>query len=600
MSLEGESEQTNPEAPVVAKQKARDPEVEAAARVFQMLLKGIKNIGIYRHAENRYPEYLEPAHRLLTQFLEEHESLPLRLEPFSLKYRGQPIYEDEDRENLTYKFYRDGVRYLIFRRGIPVEELLNFVLLAMERFNERLLFQEDMVTRLWKQDLRYIEHIVVEGFGFGDMSEEEVEIEVEKIIGFLKQQLAAHGDDVARFARLSVEDLELRLDDVEQIRGGVVSGRTATPQDRSRTQDELIYEQKKRTFAKMVLILFQILELEARTEDYEMLNEAFTQVLDSLLVSEDIRGAVALLLRFGAIRQRQLAPERAEMVESLEESIRARMLEPQRLQSVANYLTLSRELDVDAVQTYLEACGEAEIPHLLDMLVSIERPDARKILIEVLARVGKDKVGTFAAELANNSSNVVRDMLEIIHLISPPGKLGYIAKTLEHPNLVIRLEGLKQFAKSKEPESLRYLEKAAQDSDIQMRIGAYRALAQRNPKRAADFFVRLMRAESFSARDHREKLTVATALGETRQDTALQFFDQVFSQKSNLFQRSKLQEMKNLAIVGLAAFKDVRAFKILAREVQNRSNGKEVMQAAHKAALRLREELESGRKEARE
>jgi hypothetical protein len=109
-----------------------------------------------------------------------------------------------------------------------------------------------------------------------------------------------------------------------------------------------------------------------------------------------------------------------------------------------------------------------------------------------------------------------------------------------------------------------------------------------------------MRAESFSARDHREKLTVATALGETRQDTALQFFDQVFSQKSNLFQRSKLQEMKNLAIVGLAAFKDVRAFKILAREVQNRSNGKEVMQSAHKAALRLREELESGRKEARE
>lgn len=598
--MAGELEQTNPEAESASLQAPpgqphADPDVAAAAQVFRLLLKGIKNIGIYKHAESRYGEYLQPAYAAMTQFLEEHESLPLRLEPFSLKYRGEPIYEDEDRENLTYKFYRDGVRYLIFRHGLPEEELLNFVLLAMERFNDRVLFQEDMVTRLWKQDLRYIEHIVVEGFGFGDMSEEEVEIEVEQIIGYLKQQLAANGNDIARFARLSVEDLELKLDEVEQVRGGVVSGRTANAQDRVRVQDELLHEQKKRVFAKMVLILFQVLELECQREDYDMMSEAFTQVLDSLLVSEDIRGAVALLIRFKSILGRPLPPDRKVMIEELAHSMRSRMLEPQRLTSLGNYMMLARNLDEEAVQTYLEACTEEEIPHLLEMLMGMERQEARKILIDVLARVGRKQVAIFAGELQSNSSNVVRDMLEIINRINPPSKLGYIAKTLEHENLMIRLEGLKQFAKSKEPEALRYLERAAQDSDIQMRLGAYRAMAQRSPKRASDFFIRIMRSEGYLGRDQREKVTVATALGETKQAEALKFFDGIFSQKASLFSKGKLQEMKHMAIVGLAAYGDIYAFKILAREVQNRANGKEVMQAAQKAALRLRTDLEARR-----
>ena len=564
---------------------------QAAVHAFQLLLKGIKNIGIYRHAESRFPEYLTPAHEAFTAILEEENVLPFKVGPYNLEYKKHVIYQDDDRENLTYKFYRDGLRYLIFRRGLPLEELLRFTMLAISKFSQAELFQEDMITRLWKEDLMCIEHVVVEGFGFGDLTEEQVEIEVEKIIGYLRNQLAASGSDITRFARLSADDLELELNEIEQVRGGIVSGRTASAEDKTLVQEELFHEIKSRVFAKMVLILFQVLELEATAEDGEIMLDAITQVLDTLLISEDIKGAVALLQRFEQIASRPLPPERSEMIRELGTGFKRRMVESSRLDAVASYLALNKSLDAGAVMAYLDVCTDEQLIPLVDMLASMERIDARRLLVDVLAKKGKRHVDVFARRLDNNSSQVVKDMLTIIDRIDPPGKVKLFAKCLEHPNITIRLEGLKVLAKTKDEVAMRYIERAMRDSDLQMRLGAYRALATRNPQRAAPLFVKVMQGDDFMSKDGRERTTIATALGETRTQLALDYFASLFAPKGTLFNRGRVNDYKLLSIVGLAQIKSVAAFKVLAREVQNRNNSKEVMQAAHKAAVRLKTEI---------
>lgn len=570
---------------------------QEASNFLFLLLKGIKNIGIYRHAENRFLEFIQPAYNVLEGFLSTREVLPLKLGPYTLHYKKAVIYEDQAKENLTYKFYRDGLRYLVFRAGIPPEELLRFVMLTIGDVTDDALFQEDMITRLWKEDFHFIEHVVVEGFGFGDLSEEEVEVEVEKIIGYLRKQLSASSEDITRFARLSAEDLELELNDLEQVRGGIVSGRPATDDDKTHVQEELYFEEKNRLFAKMVLILFQILELECADEDYDMLLESFTQVLDTLLVSEDVKGAVALLQRFDTIASRPLPGQRMQLVKRLQEAFLRRMVEPQRLDSVGQYLALNRSLDEAAVRTYLKTCGEDEIVPLVEMLARMERPEARNILIDVLAAIGANHVEVFARRLDHNSSNVVKDMLAIIHRINPDNKISLLARCLDHPNIMIRLEGLKAMAKSDDDVALRFIEKAMQDADLQLRLGAYRALAQKSPARAAPVFVKRMQSDEYLNLDQRERIAVATALGETRTQVALDFLASVFDQSGGLFARNRVSELKAMAIVGLAAMRNVPAFKVLAREVQNKKNGKEIMQAAHKAALRLKEQLEAQRVE---
>jgi hypothetical protein len=567
---------------------------QLAANVFALLLKGIKNIGIYRHAESRYQEYLEPAHKALTEFLEAEGLLPLKLTPYTLEYKKHVIYEDQDKENLTYKFYRDGMRFLLFREGLPIEELLRFVLLAMEKQSESALFQEDMITRLWKEELTSIEYVVMEGFGFGDVSEEEVEIEVEKIVGYLRKQLAANSRDITRFARLSAEDLELELTDIEQVRGGIISGRTASPQDHAWVQEEIYQEEKKRLFAKMVLILFQILEYESTNEDFDMICDAFVQILDTLLLTEDVRGSVALLHRFERVLQNPENQARAPVIGRIRDTLKRRMVEPQRLDAVGRYIMLSKKLDEEAVKEYLSVCGDEELIPLTDMLATMERAEGRRILIDVLCVLGSNHAEVFARRLDHNSSNVVRDMLTIILKIDPPDKLKMFAKCLEHPNIMIRLEGLKILAKSPEEGALRHIEVATKDKELQMRLGAYRALALRNSARATPVLIKLMHSEEYAAMEQREKIAIATALGETHTKEALAFLSGVFDAKSTIFSRAKTNDMKMMAIVGLTAIRTVEAFKVLAAQVQNRVNSKDVMEAAHKAALRLKTELQGG------
>lgn len=571
--------------------EADEESAQEAAQIFMLILKGIKNINIYRHAQSRYHEYLEPAHQLLTKFLEREHLMPLKLTPYTLEYKKRIIYEDQDKENLVYKFYRDGMRFLIFREGLPIDELLRFLLLAFDAQTDVALFHEDMITRLWKESFSSIEYVVVEGFEFGDLSPEQVEIEVERVVSYLRAQLAATSEDITRFARLDIEDLALELSDIDQVRGGIISGRPAKAEDKQWVQDEIYLEEKKRLFAKMVLILFQILERDCRDSDLGSMSESFSQVLDSLLVSEDVRGAVAVLHRFDKISQKPGPEAQKGLVRRIRDTFAKRMAEPERLQSVGQYLALAKNLDELAVKAYLSVVQVEQISLLIDMLENMERNEGRRVLIDVLAELGKTKVSLFAERLDHKSSNVVRDMLAIIDRIDPTNKLDLYAKCLDHPNIMIRLEALKVIARAPGERAVKYLEKAAGDEDLQLRMQAYRTLAVRSSARAVELFKKLMKENNFGERDKREQLAIVVSLGETRIDEALAFLSSVFESKGGLFSRAKNNDLKLLAIRGLLAMRTLEAFQVLAREVQNRNNSKEVLENAHKAALRLKAEL---------
>jgi hypothetical protein len=565
---------------------------QQAGEIFFHLLKGLKNIGIYRHNHGRYGEYLEPAFVALTDFLKEWHNLPLKLGPYTLEYNKQVIYEEHSKENLSYRFYRDGMRFLIFREGIELEELLRFVLLTIEGQEDNSNQHEDMITRLWKESFQFIEYVVVEGFAFGELSQDQVEIEVEKIVGYLRNQLAANSDDITRFARLNLEDLELELNDVEQVRGNIISGRPASSDDKQWVQDELYNEEKNRLFAKMVLILFQILERDCASQDFEMISESFSQVLDTLILSEDVRGSVAVLQRLDQMQGKEgLDSVQKEFVAKIRLNFSQRMAEPQRLQAVVQYMTLAQVPDEQAVKAYMQVISPTELPVLTEMLEQLERIEAREILIDVLAEHGKHHTSIFAERLDNKASNVVKDMLAIIDKINPSDKLSLYANCLDHPNIMIRLEGLKVLAQSRSEAAIRHLEHAAKDEDIQMRLAAYRALAQRHPKRSTPMLKTRMRSDNFASLDRREQLAIAMALGETRTPDALKFFASLFGRKGNLFSRAKNNDVKLMAVKGLLAMKNLDAFKVLSAEIQNRGHSKEVLEELHRAAIRLKSEL---------
>ena len=198
----------------------QDPEkrerVELARNFAFHLLKGIKQIGMYRHNDARFGEFLGKAHEAIGEYTQKHGALSLKVDPQNLLLYGQPLFSEDN--PLPYKFYKDGIRQLIFRPDLPTEQLVSFTLIAVSDAERG----EDVLAQLWRSGLEHIEYVVVEGFKMDEFSEEEVEVEVDKIVGFLYNRLRTNSDDYLRFARVSTEDLDSKLDEVDQLRGAVV------------------------------------------------------------------------------------------------------------------------------------------------------------------------------------------------------------------------------------------------------------------------------------------------------------------------------------------------------------------------------------------
>jgi hypothetical protein len=100
------------------------------------------------------------------------------------------------------------------------------------------------------------------------------------------------------------------------------------------------------------------------------------------------------------------------------------------------------------------------------------------------------------------------------------------------------------------------------------------------------------KSDEYSTLDEREKIAIATALGETRHPLAMKLFSTLFGVKKTLLGRGRQVEMRRMAVAGLEAMQTVEAFRLLNRELQNQENGRELQRVCREAALRIKQRLE--------
>ena len=146
----------------------------AKAFAFQ-LLKGIKQIGMYRHNEARYTEFLSKAHEAITAVHRPLRAAVFKVEQQNFLLFEQPLFSEDT--PLPFKFWRDGIRQFIFRPGLRPDELLTFTLVALSDVEKQ---GEDTVAQLWRSPLDNLEYVVVEGFKVDGFTDEEVQIAVDK------------------------------------------------------------------------------------------------------------------------------------------------------------------------------------------------------------------------------------------------------------------------------------------------------------------------------------------------------------------------------------------------------------------------------------
>lgn len=577
---------------------AKREAVNTVRGIFDKLKRAMKTIALYRHNTERYSEYFQPVYDALAQYLARTSMLQLRVEALSYKLHGEVVFEDDSRENnLIYSLWQAGVRLLIIKQGLPAEELLKFFLICMGDADINKRRSEDIVTQLWKAELNFIEYIVVESFkAAADEDAEDVEIEVEKVVAYLYRQLQSNSADYMRFARISASDLELQLNDVDQVRGAVVQGITATEKDKDQLQRDF-EDETSRNLQKMVVILLQLIELDTTEGNFEDIAEAFVQLLDALLLARDFRAIQQVRARFlASVQKPSLTPEARQLIKRCSDRFQARMAEEHRLQIVGQSLNGNIE-DAEGVRSYLINMPPEAVPTMLDILETLQALPSRRLLSDVLAEVGKNSTDLFVGKMQNAPSNLVKDLLYIVDKINPPNKFKILSAVLTHPNAILRLETLGIIGRNNAPECFDQLRKViSEGTDPQMRAQALRFLSFQDDKKASPLLMQIVKNEALVDKmSDIEKKALFAAITQTNSPDTEAYVRSVLDAKSGLFAKKRVDEMKYLVIGGLESVPSVPALQVLADIVKdNKKHSKEVCEAARAAAINVKTKLLGG------
>lgn len=551
----------------------------AKAFAFQ-LLKGIKQIGMYRHNEARYTEYLSKAHEAIKQYTDRFGPLVFKVEQQNFALFEQALFSEDT--PLPFKFWRDGIRQFIFRPGLRPDELLAFTLVALSDVEKQ---GEDTVAQLWRSPLDNLEYVVVEGFKVDGFTDDEVQVAVDKIVEYLYSRLRSHSDDYLRFARVSAEDLELKLEGVEQVRGAVIAGVTATDELKARLQKEIAEEEHSRLFPKLVSSIFQV--AEAGVDDPELLEEMFLQLLDALLLQEDFAIINQIVLKLRAMEDRP----GMSGIRRLKTTFVEKMGDEQRLVRVADVLRVARPGMLADIGRYLTSLQPTTLPILLDVLETLDAPEHRLVLCDTIAEFCKVDPSAVIQRLSSERPMTVRDMVYVLERAQHPDRMQFFGRVLKHRNLAVRLDVMGTIARGRSIESRRLIAEALKDENAQVRVQAARLLPEYDREQAYQALVSVVKSKGFKKRSTEEQAAFYTALGSTGLPTAISLMTQLLAEKAQLWSRARVLEDKLLAVHGLAGVQSIQSYKALQAVLEDRSQPAEVLVAARRALAETRRKL---------
>jgi hypothetical protein len=148
-------------------QSLSDKELQDARQVISIFIQAWKNYGLYPEDHVNTKRSFEKLVGAFDKFFTTHEDLRLTVEKDRLLCGPEIIYEvseEASSEDIITLLYRDGIKWIEFQEGLPLDEIASFYRIA---YKYRLFAEEtegDIVTALIDEELECIDFKAVDIF----------------------------------------------------------------------------------------------------------------------------------------------------------------------------------------------------------------------------------------------------------------------------------------------------------------------------------------------------------------------------------------------------------------------------------------------------
>jgi HEAT repeat protein len=574
-----------------------DDTINLARNFIKAILKAKKLLQIYPSNNVIYLAAIDEAYSTARQYLDLHGDLTLQIKPDEILVDSEQIYESPGKtDNMALFFFKEGIREIKFMEVMSkteLEDLLRFMGIDYDRDDS----VSDFVSDVWAAELQGIKFTIDELiFSEDDGMDPSLSANFQarqapspearaEAAGSLVLEIGSQGTGSAEENAI----LDAYNDALAGNEVVLPSSSELTTEERGLIVAEMNRDASEKSSQLAHILIGMILKAEGSAEAGQIAASIEHLILYSLR-----RGDLeAVLAIFRGIDEMPPEKRQLDYIDAQVARIRSYCCSNQPMSILGQTLDGVKDFNEETLHEYAAYLGNESIGPFISLLEHLQQIHARRLVNNILIRLGKDNVGHLAARLKDPTWYVVRNMVYILRNIGDSSTLADILAVARHEHPRVRLEVVKALNDLKSVSALEALKDYFDDPDFTVRLSAVTVIggmARDNSgarQFALDAISAKIKSRGFDERDFREKKSFHETLASFRDKDSDEYMMQVLAKKRILGGRKYLEARACAAYyLGLAGNK--KAIPILDRA----SRAPEPLLREHAAAAlqRLRHE----------
>jgi HEAT repeat protein len=499
--------------------------------LFQTLGKALRAFQLYDENNPVYKRFVSSLSEAFTGLWGELNKLHVSVEEDRFALAGQEVYRSVSRsDSLSFLFYKDGVREVVFSPGFEheVEKLLGVLQKAKDIRPEA----DDLLTLLWEEDFEFFK------YNYIDLLAEGVELPE-----------ASGADQSAALAQAHEEEAEDEedgesgeaADEPDPPKGVSKDDFNPTlysldPRERQQLEEELDAEMNRDLRGDVLKALFDQLENLKNPERQTEIIEILRTVLPNLLSHGAVKSAADVLNELSVIRAvPDVLPDELQIKidelldelsakETIDELLKA--LQDGTIRVAPEVLSgFLRHLRADALASLLRVSEEVEDEAFADILREAVRGIAEMNATALVALLDLPD-----AVIAAGAARLV-------------GELGIeeagpkLAGLMEHADPGVRLAAIEAAVSLNAASAASGLDNALTDPDRAIRIEAARAMGTLGHRAGAEALKVIVTGKDIRTADLTEKIAFFEAYGRIGDSKAFDLLQKLLNGKGFLGRR---------------------------------------------------------------
>jgi len=532
--------------------------LEQLSRCFATLDKVVRGMRLYEGKGALIDRLMNDLELKLSTMLEQGE-VTVRVTPIGLVYGTKPLSAaGEKTPRYLFRLFCDGVRELTFLPGVELSEIVDLVtVLNMDAQGE----DEDLVTLLWKKDLRHIQYFAADTLDVTTQvsADGELSLAYEASESRLRQGGAG----------TSGQEVHLSADDLRVLR-----------------QDERLAWVKDctaptRADGALAEAATRIKQAFVSPKDYpRFLAVALRHSPDGAEASPLVLSMIDAQLRQGEVDTvtpvLEAIMEAAETGSDPAQALKKRLCDADRMALIAPVYADNTE----RLAPILQALALADNQAIVALLEHLDSPEAKAALQEVLNQAQVDLTPFFEGHLASEDEKQIVAGIEALGRIGTPSAIKAVVTSLGHILSTVRHAALLALHDKYQPESRIAIGRVLKDPSPENRMLAIELLASSGDSRVAWLLLSAIQEPAFLQKGAQEQEALFTALASFKDARTLDFFKGVLQSgglmKNKALVDRQLQAARALAQMGTAeatsALQDCRGKWGLAKPVKAEIN----------------------------